>query len=296
MTNRINELFGTRYPVVMGAISQTATLASVVSNAGGLGCMAGAVAPPEVLRERIRELRSLTDRPFAVNFPIVLTPEKDLEPKMKMMVEERVPVVITSAGNPKLFTKFLKDGGCRVAHVLPTLYHARKAVEAGVDAIIAEPAESGGYRGEHEVSMMVLIRVIRRAFPDVPLAGAGAVADGPGFAAVLALGADGVQLGTRFMATVEANAPEHVRKLILAATDTSTMSAEGRVKPRINRPELAEEVLGERRQTQMGQVSAIIDSIATVEEVMRELVEGGLSAARRVAAELEEMAPARAGA
>lgn len=296
MTNRINELFGTRYPVVMGAISQTPMLASVISNAGGLGCIAGAAAPTEVLRDRIRELRSLTDRPFAINFPIVLTPEKDLEPKMKLMLEERVPVVITSAGNPKLYTKFLKEGGCRVAHVLPTLYHARKAVEAGVDAIIAEPAESGGYRGEHEVSMMVLIRVIRRAFPDFPLAAAGAVADGPGFAAVMALGADGVQLGTRFIATVEANAAEHVRKLILAATDTSTMSAEGRVKPRISRPEFAEQVLGERRQTQMGQVSAIIDSIATVEEVMRELVEGGLAAARRVAAELEAMAPVSAGA
>ncbi|MFN0145596.1 MAG: NAD(P)H-dependent flavin oxidoreductase [Dehalococcoidia bacterium] len=283
MTNRVCELFGIRYPVVMGAISQTPELAAAISEAGGLGCMAGAAAPPALLRERIRKLRDLTDKPFSINFPIVLTPEKDLPPKMELMVEEKVPVVITSAGNPKLWTKFLKDGGCRVAHVLPTLYHARKAVEAGVDAIIAEPAESGGYRGEQEVSMMVLIPVIARAFPQVPLIAAGAVADGAGLAAVMALGAEGIQMGTRFIMTVEADAPEHVRKLILAAIDTSTMSAEGRVKPRVNRPELAEEVLGENKRTQMGQVAALIDSVKTVDQVMREMVAGAAETSARVA-------------
>ncbi|HXU24590.1 MAG TPA: nitronate monooxygenase, partial [Tepidiformaceae bacterium] len=283
MSNRVAALFGIQYPVVMGAISSVPELAAAISNAGGLGCMAGAAAPAEELRARIQRFRELSDKPFAINFPIVLTPEKQLGEKMQLMLEERVPVVITSAGNPKLWTTFLKEGGCRVAHVLPTLYHAQKAVEAGVDAIIAEPAESGGYRGEHEVSMMVLIPAIRRAFPGVPLLAAGAVADGAGLAAVMALGAEGVQLGTRFLATVEANAPEHVRKLILAATDTSTMSAEGRVKPRVSKPEFAMEVLGEKRQTQMGQVSALITDMKPVEEVMRELIEGGFAAARRVA-------------
>ena len=252
--------------------------------------MAGAAAPPALLRERIRKFRDLSDRPFSINFPIVLTPEKELPGKMEVMLEEKVPVVITSAGNSKLWTKYLQDGGCRVAHVLPTLYHAKKAVEAGVDAIIAEPAESGGYRGEQEVSMMVLIPAIHRAFPGVPLVAAGAVADGPGLAAVMALGAEGVQLGTRFIATVEANAPEHVRKLILAATDTSTMSAEGRVKPRVNRPELAQEVLGEAKRTQMGQVSALIDTIKTVEEVMHDLIHGAAEPARSVQAATAELA------
>ncbi len=291
--NRVCELFGVRYPVVMGAISSMPELAAAVSNAGGLGCMAGAAAPVEELRNRIRRFRELSDKPFSINFPIVLTPEKQLGEKMQLMLDEKVPVVITSAGNPKLWTAFLKGGGCRVAHVLPTLYHAQKAIEAGVDAIIAEPAESGGYRGEHEVSMMVLIPAIRRAFPDVPLIAAGAVADGAGLAAVMALGAEGVQLGTRFLATVEANAPEHVRKLILAATDTSTMSAEGRVKPRVSKPEFAMEVLGEKRQTQMGQVSALINDIKPVEAVMRELIEGGFAAAQRAAASLGELAAAR---
>ena len=292
--NRVCELFGTRYPVVMGAISQTAELAATVSNAGGLGCIAGAGLPTEELRNRIRRFHELSDGPLSVNFPIVLTPEKQLAEKMQLMLDEHVPVVITSAGNPKLWTKFLKDGGCKVAHVLPTLYHAQKAAEAGVDAIIAEPAESGGYRGEHEVSMMVLIPGIRRAFPDIPLLAAGAVADGPGFAAVLALGAEGVQLGTRFLSTVEANAPEHVRKLILAATDTSTMSAEGRVKPRVSKPEFAMAVLGENKRTQMGQVSALITDIKTVEEVMRELIDGGLAAATASTMALSELAASQA--
>lgn len=289
MPNRVCDLFNIRFPIIMGAISQTPELAAAVSNAGGLGCMAGSAASPALLRERIRKFRDLSDRPFSINFPIVLTPERELPSKMEVMREERVPVVITSAGNPKLWTKYLQEGGSRVAHVLPTLYHAQKAVEAGVDAIIAEPAESGGYRGEQEVSMMVLIPAIHRAFPGVPLIAAGAVADGAGLAAVMALGAEGVQLGTRFIATVEANAAEHVRKLILAATDTSTMSAEGRVKPRVNRPELAEQVLGETKRTQMGQVSALIDSIKTVDEVMRDLIHGAAETSAELAAATEEL-------
>lgn len=282
MSNRVCDLFGVRYPIVMGGISQTAELGAAVSAAGGLGCIAGAVMPVETLRDRIRQYRELTDKPFAVNFPIVLTPEEQLKPKMELMVEEKVPVVITSAGNPRLWTKFLQDGGCKVAHVLPTLFHATKAVQAGVDAIIAEPAESGGYRGEHEVSMMVLIPTIARAFPDVPVIAAGAVADGAGFAATMALGADGIQVGTRFIATVESTSTENVKKLILAADDISTMSAEGRVKPRVSKPEFAERVLGKKSNTQMGQVSALINSIEPIENVMIEFIEGGAREAKRV--------------
>lgn len=291
MKNRVCELFGVRYPVVMGAVSQDPVLGAAVSEAGGLGCLAGALVDPAELRNRIRRFRELTDRPFAVNFPIVLTPEKQIEEKMRMMIDEHVAVVITSAGNPKLWTKFLQDGGCKVAHVLPTLYHAMKAAEAGVDAIIAEPAESGGYRGEHEVSMMVLIPTIRRALPNMPLIAAGAVADGAGLAAVMALGAEGVQLGTRFIATVESGAAAQSKQLILAATDTSTMSAEGRVKPRVSRPEFAEAVLGERKQVQMGQVSALITEILTVKDVMRSLIDGGLEASQAATDGIREFVP-----
>lgn len=289
MPNAVCRLFGIRYPVVMGAIASEPELGAAISAAGGLGCIAGGGGTLAVLQERIGRFRALTDRPFAVNFPISLIPQKDVESKMQLMVDLRVPVVITSAGNPKLWTKFLQAGGCMVAHVLPSLYHARKAMDAGVEAIIAEPAESGGYRGEDEVSMMVLIPAIRSAFPDIPLIAAGAVADRRGMAAVMALGADGVQLGTRFLATAEAPSGEHVRKMILAATDTSTMSAEGRVKPRVGRPELAEAVLGERRRVQMGQVSALIDDIVTVEDVIRELCEGGRERAHAVSRGMDEL-------
>ena len=164
--------------------------------------------------------------------------------------------------------------------------------EAGVDAIIAEPVESGGYRGENEVSMMILIPAIRRAFPEMPLVAAGAVADGAGMAAAMVLGADAVQLGTRFIATEENDPADHIRKLILAATDTSTMSAEGRVKPRVSKPDFEMEVLGENKRTQMGQVSALIDEIKTVEQVMRDLIEGGLEEAEKLRERMRESAGA----
>ena len=135
MVNPVCELFGIEYPVVMGGVSRTPELGVAVSEAGGLGCIQG-ISPPDFLREQIRKYRDSTDKPFSVNFPIVLTPPEHLEAKMQMMIDEKVPVVISSAGNPKLFTKFLREGGVKVAHVLPTLYHARKAAAAGVDAII----------------------------------------------------------------------------------------------------------------------------------------------------------------
>ena len=138
--------------------------------------------------------------------------------------------------------------------------------------------------------MMVLIPGIHRALPNIPLVAAGAVADGPGFAAVMSLGAEGIQMGTRFLATIEAHAPEYVTKLILAATDTSTMSAEGRVKPRVSKPEFAEAVLGEKRQSQMGQVAALITDIKSVEDVMREIIQGGFAQAQATSSALAGLA------
>ena len=291
MTNPVCDLFGARYPLVMGGISPDPVLGSVVSNAGGLGCIEG-VMPPDGLRNAIQRFRELSDKPFSVNFPLAQgTPEMTAE-KATVCIEERVPVVITSAGNPKMLTAQLKESGITVAHVVASTYHARKAVDAGVDCLIAEPTESGGYRGEHEISMMVLIPSVRRALPDIPMVAAGTVADRAGIVAVMALGADGVQLGTRLVATSEATwYKDHVHKLILAADDTSTMSAEGRIRPRISKPEFAEEVLGvSNKRTQMGQVSALIDEIVSVEDVFRELFEGGREHVTDVAARFEEIA------
>lgn len=269
--NRICELFGVEYPVVMGAVASLPKLGIAVSQAGGLGTIAAAAATVEQLRERIHAFRAATDRPFAVNFPIGLMPADQLQLKLALCIEEKVEVVITSAGSPKIATELLKSHGIKVAQVVATTYHAQKAAEAGVDAVIAEPVESGGYRGESEVSMMVLIPSIRRALGDFPVVAAGAVADGHGLAAVFALGADGVQLGTRLAATTESEMAPHFARLVLAAIDTSTASADGKIRPRVAKAEFAESVLGEVKRVQMGQVSALINDIVPVREVIERM-------------------------
>jgi enoyl-[acyl-carrier protein] reductase II len=210
-----------------------------------------------------------------------------------VVVEERVPVVVTSAGSPKLLTGMLQEHGITVAHVIAGVSHARKAAQAGVDALVAEPTESGGYRGANEISMMVLIPAVARAVPDLPLIAAGSVIDRAGMVAVTALGAEGVQLGTRLVATVEARDvfPKFAHQLILAADDTSTMSADGPTRPRVSKPEFAEAVLGARgKRMQMGQVAALIDSIPTVQEVIDELFGGGPEHAQAVADGLRKLA------
>ncbi len=291
MSNVVCDLFRIRYPLVMGGITPNPELGIVVSNAGGLGCIEG-IMQADGLREAIKQFRSKSDKPFSINFPLAQgNPEMNAE-KVKVCIEEEVPVVITSAGNPKMLTAQLKEGGITVGHVVASTYHARKAAAAGVDCLIAEPTESGGYRGEQEIAMMVLIPSVRRALPDIPLVACGTVADRAGMVAVMALGADGVQLGTRLMVTKEAAGSygDHVAKLVLAADDTSTMSAEGRIRPRISKPEFAEEVLGvTNKRTQMGQIAALIDEVVSVEDVFRELFEGGPELAREVAAKFDEI-------
>lgn len=289
--NRVCSLFGIRLPLVMGAITPRPQLAAVVSNAGGLGCIEG-ISTPEKLREQIRAFRKLSDAPFSVNFPLAFGDPGLVEARAQVAVEERVPVVITSAGSAKRFTATLQAEGIRVAHVIAGLAHARKAAEAGVDALIAEPTESGGYRGAHEISMMVLLPAVSRALPDLPLIAAGSVADRAGLVAVMALGAEGVQLGTRLVVTREGAEvfPEYIHQLILAAGDTDTMSATGPTRPRVSRPELAERVLGDsRKRAQMGQVAALIDDVPSVAEVIAELFAGGPAYAREVAASLQRL-------
>ena len=269
--NVICDLYGIRYPLVMGAVASTPGLGIAVSEAGGLGTIAAAGATPDQLRERIRAYRAATSRPFAVNFPIALMPADQLEAKIGICIEMQVAAVITSAGSAKVATARLKEHGIRVAHVVATTLHAQKAADAGVDAVIAEPVESGGYRGDSEVSMMILIPSIRRALPTMPIVAAGAVADGHGIAAVFALGADGIQLGTRLIATLESELPAHYQRLILAANDTATASAEGRIRPRVAKAEFAESVLGEVKRVQMGQVAALIDDVAPAGEVIERI-------------------------
>jgi enoyl-[acyl-carrier protein] reductase II len=291
--NRVCEAFGIRLPLLMGAISPRPKFAAAVCRAGGLGCIEG-ISSPDKLRQQIRELRTLTDAPFTVNFPLAFGDRALVEGRVKVALEERVPAVLTSAGSPKLYTKMLQDVGIKVAHVVAGIVHAEKAAEAGVDVLVAEPTESGGYRGANEIAMMVLVPAIARALPGVPLVAAGSVADRSGLVAVMALGAEGVQLGTRLMVTQEGREffPEYVEKLVLAADDTSTMSAEGPTRPRVSKPEFAEKIVGDgRKRAQMGQVAALIHDVPTIDEVVRELFEGGADHARQVAEALERLRP-----
>ena len=287
-SNRVCSLFGVRLPLLMGAITPKPTLGAVVSNLGGLGCIEG-ISSPEKLREQIRGFRALSDAPFSVNFPLAFGDRALVEARAQVALEEKVPVVMTSAGSPKLLTAAFQAQGIRVAHVIAGVAHAHKAAEAGVDALIAEPTESGGYRGANEISMMVLIPAVARAVPQLPLVAAGSVVDRAGLVAVMAPGAEGVQLGTRLVMTREGAEvfPRYMHQLILAADDTSTMSATGATRPRVNKPELAERVLGDaKKRAQMGQAAALIDDVPSVAEVIEELFEGGGRHAQQVASAL----------
>lgn len=289
--NRVCRTFGIRLPLLMGAISPRPRLAAMVCREGGLGCIEG-ISSPDKIRQQIRELREATDAPFSVNFPLAFGDRALVEGRVKVAIEERVPAVMTSAGSPKVYTRMLQDAGIKVAHVVAGIAHAEKAAEAGVDVLIAEPTESGGYRGANEIAMMVLVPAIARAVPDVPLVAAGSVADRAGLVAVMALGADGVQLGTRLMVTQEGREffPDYVEKLVLAADDTSTMSADGPTRPRVSKPEFAQQIVGDgRKRAQMGQIAALIDDVPTIAEVVRELFVGGRERAREVAAALERL-------
>ena len=288
-SNRVCDLLGIDYPLLMGAITPKPELPVLVTQAGGLGCIEG-IGSPDALRDQIRGFRERCDGPFSVNFPIAFGSPDSVEERVQVAIEERVPVVVTSAGSPRVFTKRLQDHGIRVGHVVAEIAHARKAAEAGVDLLIAEPTESGGYRGANEISMMVLIPGIARVLPEIPLVAAGTVVDRAGMVAVTALGAEGVWLGTRLIATQEGREVfgEHYQQLILAADDVCTMSATGKTRPRVTRPEFVERVLGTRtKRVQMGQAAALIDDIPSLAEVFDELFRDAGPHAEAVARRLD---------
>jgi enoyl-[acyl-carrier protein] reductase II len=194
-------------------------LAAAVSNAGGLGIIGAGSMYPEVLREHIRKCKAATDKPFAVNVPMLYP---DIEQHMATIAEEGVPIVFTSAGNPSTWTGRLKDKGLTVVHVVSSVKFARKAVEAGCDAVVAEGFEAGGHNGREETTTLVLIPMVRDAV-DVPLIAAGGIADGRAMLAAMALGADGVQVGSRFVCTAESSAHENFKQRILATQEGETV-------------------------------------------------------------------------
>ncbi|WP_339611026.1 nitronate monooxygenase [uncultured Planktosalinus sp.] len=219
--NRITELFKTQYPIVQGGMIWNSgwRLASAVSNAGGLGLIGAGSMYPEVLREHIQKCKQATNKPFGVNVPMLYP---DLELIMKIIVEEEVSIVFTSAGNPKTYTSFLKENGITVVHVVSSVKFALKAQEAGVHAVVAEGFEAGGHNGREETTTLTLIPMVKEQL-QIPLIAAGGIATGRAMLAAMVLGADGVQVGSRFAASEESSAHKAFKDAIVQAKEGDTM-------------------------------------------------------------------------
>ncbi|WP_291113568.1 NAD(P)H-dependent flavin oxidoreductase [Flavobacterium sp. UBA6135] len=218
--NRITQLFNIQYPIIQGGMIWNSgyKLASAVSNAGGLGLIGAGSMYPEVLREHIQKCKKATDKPFGVNVPMLYP---NLEEIMQIIVEEGVKIVFTSAGNPKTWTAFLKEKGITVVHVVSSSKFALKAQEAGVDAVVAEGFEAGGHNGREETTTFTLIPMVRESIT-IPLIAAGGIANGKGMLAAMILGADGIQMGSRFAASVESSAHDNFKQTILDVKEGDT--------------------------------------------------------------------------
>ena len=299
--NRICQLFGIQYPVIQGGMVWCSgwRLASAVSNAGGLGLIGAGSMHPEVLREHIRKCQSTTDKHFGVNVPLMYP---EIDALMNILVEEGVKIVFTSAGNPKTWTGFLKGHGIKVAHVVSSSKFAVKCEQAGVDAIVAEGFEAGGHNGREETTTLCLIPAVRRA-TTLPLIAAGGIGTGNAMLATFALGAEGVQIGTRFALTEESSAHENFKQLCLNLNEGDTKLLLKKLSPtRLVKGEFTtaveeaeargasaeemKELLGKGRskkgifegnlqegELEIGQVASLFREMQTVSEVMKEIME-----------------------
>jgi enoyl-[acyl-carrier protein] reductase II len=218
--NKITSLFNIKYPIVQGGMIWNSgyKLASAVSNAGGLGLIGAGSMYPEVLREHIQKCKKATDKPFGVNVPMLYP---NIEEIINIIVEEGVKIVFTSAGNPKTWTSFLKEKGITVVHVVSSSKFALKAQEAGVDAVVVEGFEAGGHNGREETTTLTLIPMVKEQI-SIPLIAAGGIATGRGMLAVMILGADGVQVGSRFAASTESSSHDDFKKTIIEVEEGGT--------------------------------------------------------------------------
>ena len=218
--NRICNLFQIEYPIIQGGMVWCSSwrLASAVSNTGGLGLIGAGSMHPDTLREHIRKCKKATDKPFGVNVPLMYP---EIEILMQILVEEKIKIVFTSAGNPKIWTNFLKGHGMTVAHVISSSKFALKCEEAGVDAIVAEGFEAGGHNGREETTTLCLIPAVRRT-TELPLIAAGGIATGEAMLAAFSLGAEGVQIGTRFALTEESSAHDNFKEHCLNLNEGDT--------------------------------------------------------------------------
>ena len=218
--NKITQLFKIKYPIIQGGMIWNSgyKLASAVSNAGGLGLIGAGSMYPAVLREHIQKCKLATDKPFGVNVPMLYP---NIEEIIQIIIEEGVKIVFTSAGNPKTWTSYLKEKGVTVVHVVSSSKFALKAQEAGVDAVVAEGFEAGGHNGREETTTFTLIPMVKEQI-QIPLIAAGGIATGKGILAAMVLGADGVQMGSRFAASFESSAHENFKNTIINVKEGDT--------------------------------------------------------------------------
>ncbi|WP_445386693.1 NAD(P)H-dependent flavin oxidoreductase [Robiginitalea sp. IMCC44478] len=301
MKNVITKLFNIQYPIIQGGMVWASgwRLAAAVSNAGGLGLIGAGSMYPDVLREHIRKCKAATDRPFGVNVPMLYP---DIDKLMDILVAEGVKIVFTSAGNPKTWTPYLKEQGITVVHVVSSVKFALKAQEAGVDAVVAEGFEAGGHNGRDETTTLTLIPAVKEQLR-IPLIAAGGIATGRAMLAVMILGADGVQVGSRFVASEEASSHPAFKERVVAAGEGDTELTLKELAPvRLLKnkfyedirkayancagPEELKELLGRARakrgmfegdleegELEIGQVSAIIHDILPAATIVKQMME-----------------------
>ena len=299
--NRICELLTIRYPIIQGGMVWTSgwKLASAVSNAGGLGLIGSGSMNPELLREHIRKCKAATDKSYGVNIPLLY---KHTDEYIPIIIEENVPIVVSSAGSPKKYCKVLKEAGIKVGHVVPSANLAKKCEAAGVDFVVAEGFEAGGHNGIDEITTFCLIPQVAEAI-QIPFLAAGGIGTGTQIYSAMVLGADGVQLGTRFASTQEASCHQSFKQRIVKASENETMLTLKELVPvRLSKNEFYQqivdlkvrgedsvqnlsELLGRGRakkgifegdmvegELEFGQVSGLIKNIPTVSELMQALV------------------------
>ena len=301
MQNRITDLFNIKYPIVQGGMIWNSgwRLASAASNSGILGLIGAGSMYPDVLREHIQKCKQATDKPFGVNVPMLYP---NIEEIMNIIVEEGVKIVFTSAGNPKTWTKWLQDKGITVVHVVSSVKFALKAQDAGVDAVVAEGFEAGGHNGRDETTTLTLIPMVKEHLK-IPLLAAGGIATGKAMLACMVLGADGVQVGSRFVASTESSAHQAFKQVVVDAKEGDTQLTLKELAPvRLIKnkffndvealyksaptPEQLKELLGRARakkgmfegdldegELEIGQISGLIHDIKPVAEIVKEMVE-----------------------
>ena len=299
MANRITSLFNIQYPVIQAGMIWCSgwELASAVSNAGGLGLIGSGSMYPDVLREQIKKCKAATDKPFGVNVPLLYP---DIEKHIQIIIEEGVKIVFTSAGSPKTWTAHLKQHGITVVHVVSSRKFAIKCQEAGVDAVVAEGFEAGGHNGREETTTLCLIPAVRDAVT-IPVIAAGGIGDGRAMPACMALGADGVQVGSRFAASIESSAHINFKQEIIQTDEGSTTLTLKEITPvrliknkfyqeveaayqRCAGPDELKTLLGRGRakkgmfegdmgegELEIGQISAIIDNIIPAKDVVESI-------------------------